>query len=332
MKEEDDAKKPKPPTQSDGGIEIDWDELNPEAPTARRNLGPLPNDASPDERPTAVPPESYHNFASRLMAGMLTTEEEKRALSTPNLPKIDAATLSDRVSAFMNAEEASIPVLGERLPSGSFDIALDMVGTEASTIPFCGDNAIVTRPAVPQEPSSARDDQSLDFAELSPESDFAAPCTSLKLSSVEPENGTALDLVALHSPPSKKREAQQLIDLRDRYAVGDFSGALGVAEAILEQDPANAEVARYAESCRDILMQMYTARLGSTRVVPRVVLAPERIRWLTLDHRAGFLLSCIDGCSTVEEILDVSGMPALDSLRILCDMLHQEIINVSPRR
>jgi hypothetical protein len=71
---------------------------------------------------------------------------------------------------------------------------------------------------------------------------------------------------------------------------------------------------------------MYTARLGSVSLVPKIVLPPERIKWLTLDHRTGFLLSCIDGRSSVEEILDVSGMPALDSLRILCDLLQQQII------
>ena len=46
----------------------------------------------------------------------------------------------------------------------------------------------------------------------------------------------------------------------------------------------------------------------------------DEIRWLSLDHRAGFLLSCVDGRMTVEELIDVSCMSELDALRILCDL------------
>ena len=47
---------------------------------------------------------------------------------------------------------------------------------------------------------------------------------------------------------------------------------------------------------------------------------------LTLDHRAGFMLSHVDGVSTFEEILDVSGMPTLEALRIIVELLEQKVI------
>ena len=43
--------------------------------------------------------------------------------------------------------------------------------------------------------------------------------------------------------------------------------------------------------------------------VPVVMVAREQLRWLSIDHRAGFLLSHVDGVSSLEMILDVSGMP-----------------------
>jgi hypothetical protein len=52
------------------------------------------------------------------------------------------------------------------------------------------------------------------------------------------------------------------------------------------------------------------------------------VRWLSLDHRAGFVLSCVDGYSSIDEILDVSGMPPLDALRVLYELLQQRIIAV----
>jgi len=142
----------------------------------------------------------------------------------------------------------------------------------------------------------------------------------------------ALDLVAARATPLAPRSDDPMVELRDRYAVGDFTGAMTIAEAVLADDPSNAEVLRYMESCRDILLQMYKARLGSLDRIPRIALPAEELRWLTLDHRSGFLLSCIDGTSTIEDILDVSGMPPLDTLRILYTLMQQQIIELAPDR
>jgi len=71
---------------------------------------------------------------------------------------------------------------------------------------------------------------------------------------------------------------------------------------------------------------MYTARIGPLDKVPVVMVPRAQLRWLTIDHRAGFVLSHIDGTSNLEQILDVSGMPPLDSLRILYELVQQRII------
>jgi hypothetical protein len=146
------------------------------------------------------------------------------------------------------------------------------------------------------------------------------------------DGGGALDLVGGSRSASTPPSNDPMVEMRDRYAVGDFTGALAMAEKHLAEEPSNAEANRYMVSCRDILTQMYTARLGSTAQVPKVVLAGDQIRWLTLDHRSGFLLSCIDGVSSVEEILDVSGMQPLDALRILCELMQQGVIEMRPRK
>lgn len=146
----------------------------------------------------------------------------------------------------------------------------------------------------------------------------------------EPES-EALDLVgryapSLGPPDEPPRVADPLSELRERYALGDFSGALTIAESLLEDDRGNADVQRYAESCRDVLKQMYMARLGALDQIPLVAVPAEQLRWLTLDHRAGFLLSHVDGVSTLEEILDISGMPHLEAMRIIYELLQQRVI------
>lgn len=164
---------------------------------------------------------------------------------------------------------------------------------------------------------------------------FDAPRISdpaLSLDLPEPESSEALDLVVGRTPASSiapseaSRAPDPLGELRERYALGDFSGALTIAEGILEDSPDNADVQRYAESCRDVLMQMYAARLGSLDQIPTVSVPQEQLRWLTLDHRAGFLLSHVDGVSSLEEILDISGMPHLEAMRIIYDLLQQRVI------
>jgi hypothetical protein len=116
-------------------------------------------------------------------------------------------------------------------------------------------------------------------------------------------------------------------EMRDRFSLGDYTGALVLADGLLEDDPANVEVKECAENCRQVLRQMYTARIGPLDRVPVVTVARDQLRWLSIDHRAGFVLSHIDGISSLEMILDVSGMPLLDALRILCELAQQRIIS-----
>jgi hypothetical protein len=116
--------------------------------------------------------------------------------------------------------------------------------------------------------------------------------------------------------------------IQDRFALGDYSGALVLAEALLDEDPGNASAERYADSCREMLRGMYLSRIGEGTFVPRIVMGQDQLRWLTLDHRAGFLLSCVDGTSSVDEILDVCGMAPLDALRTMYELKQQGAIAV----
>ena len=114
--------------------------------------------------------------------------------------------------------------------------------------------------------------------------------------------------------------------MRERFSLGDYTGALEMSELILTSDPGNLEAAECGENCRSVLESMYAARLGPLERIPMVVLPRAQMRWLSMDHRAGFILSLIDGSSSVEMILDVSGMPKLDALRILLELVQQKIV------
>lgn len=152
---------------------------------------------------------------------------------------------------------------------------------------------------------------------------------------VEAYRGTAQSAphiaAARHAPSSVIPEgppSTTIPDMQDRYAVGDFTGALVVAESILDTNPDDEDAKRYAQSCREVLTQMYAARIGPMDQVAVVAVPPDQITWLSLDHRAGFLLSLIDGVSSIEEILDISGMTRLDALRIMYTLVQQNVITL----
>ena len=114
--------------------------------------------------------------------------------------------------------------------------------------------------------------------------------------------------------------------MKDKFAMGDFSGALKLAEAYLQESPSDVEAVSLAAKCREVLEDMYASRISGMQQVPAIVMTSDQIRWLSLDHRAGFLLSMIDGMSSLDDLLDVSGMQRLDALRIVCTLLDQKVI------
>jgi hypothetical protein len=197
-----------------------------------------------------------------------------------------------------------------------------------------------TRPGRPRGPLGVQP-TGLELADVSPEPPPATSRSphSLDLGRDPRDPVLELDLhevarsgppppVLMPSPPASPRDAE-ITEMKDRYAMGDFTGALVVAEGLLEANADDLDAQRYAQSCRDVLTQMYSARIGSLTQRVSVAVPGDQIRWLSLDHRAGFVLSLIDGSSTVEELLDISGMNRLDALRIIYTLFDQRVIALS---
>jgi hypothetical protein len=69
------------------------------------------------------------------------------------------------------------------------------------------------------------------------------------------------------------------------------------------------------------------AWLGSVSGPPSVAMASDAIRSLPLDHRAGFVLSLIDGCTDVDTLIELSSMPRVDALRIVRELFEAAVIS-----
>lgn len=168
----------------------------------------------------------------------------------------------------------------------------------------------------------------------------------------------ALSLVSERSRPPSTPGIDLGSEMSDRYALGDFTGALRVAELLLGRNPDDVRAQKCAESSRERLIQLYSARLRGPAAgssggsapgspageaaggeggghdpvgdrVPRVRVPDHEIRWLGLDHRQGFLLSRLDGASTIEDLVDLSGMTRLEVLRTLVELVEAGAIELS---
>jgi hypothetical protein len=112
------------------------------------------------------------------------------------------------------------------------------------------------------------------------------------------------------------------------YALGDFSGALALAEVALRHNAQDPIALRYAEDSRRVLLKMCEARLSPLARRAELIVGDEQLRWLALDHREGFLLSLVDGHSNLEELVDISGMDRLEVLRSFSAFVDRGIVSL----
>ena len=141
-----------------------------------------------------------------------------------------------------------------------------------------------------------------------------------------PGEGPVIEIIqgntSAGAPADPLDEARMLLD------VGDEAAALAIVDAMLRRTPSNAPARQIAEECERALTAKYTTRLGSLGRVPRLAVSVDKLVSLALDHRAGFLISFVDGMSNITTILDMSGMPASEVLGTLVDLAERGIITL----
>jgi hypothetical protein len=63
--------------------------------------------------------------------------------------------------------------------------------------------------------------------------------------------------------------------------------------------------------------------------IPALAIERAQLMRLHLDHHAGFLLSLVDGRTTVETLLDLSGMQTDETLRLLDELIGQGVVTLT---
>ena len=119
-----------------------------------------------------------------------------------------------------------------------------------------------------------------------------------------------------------EREVTRLLEeARNLLGNDDLEGALSLFRAAANRDPDRFEVESYIDMVRGRLVQRYRDRVGDTGAAPRMVIDPSEITAFDLPTDVGFMLSLVDGKTSIDELIALSGMDAFEALRILDELV-----------
>ena len=119
-------------------------------------------------------------------------------------------------------------------------------------------------------------------------------------------------------------EAGLLRKMLGAHADEDYRAALDLATFVLSLNPRQAIAAACANECRAALEEELSSRL---RGVPRVLHVAEDA---PIDHRAGFVLSRIDGMTSIDDLVDLCGMTRLELLMVLDRLVAAGTVLIEP--
>ena len=155
---------------------------------------------------------------------------------------------------------------------------------------------------------------------------------------LDPQNAEALDYVRtadrrkVPRPPKQGRSARvvaaALQECRALMGGGDYKGALELLRSIKGPESVSIEFEATVELVRSLLFRSYSERIGDLDSVPVIKSESGALSKFNLPTDAGFLLSVVDGMTTVADLISVSGMDTFEALYILGSLMDAGIVEM----
>jgi len=124
-----------------------------------------------------------------------------------------------------------------------------------------------------------------------------------------------------------RRRITALLERASDWARGsDLERAVTAVDLALSEDPNSALAQKLIHRNRDAIMNTFQAFLGDLQRTPALARPLHELGSAPISPRAAFLLSRVDGTLSLDEILDVSGMPRLEAYRYLCQLFLRGIL------
>ena len=119
-----------------------------------------------------------------------------------------------------------------------------------------------------------------------------------------------------------------LKDAHEALRREDLEGALDLFQMAAQLEPERFEIEGYVDLVRSQLLKRYRERIGDLQVVPRLLVGGGEVRRFNLAPEAGFMLSLVDGSTSFENLVSLSGMAAFEAFRNLSALLEAGILGV----
>ncbi len=114
--------------------------------------------------------------------------------------------------------------------------------------------------------------------------------------------------------------------MRRAFGARDYARAVDLGDRFLERNPEHAAARLFVQECRTILEGRLAKELAPLDRIVSLLVPLHPLMSADLDHRAGFLLSRVDGLTTIEDLIDLAGMPRADAMRIILDCVERGLI------
>jgi len=169
-----------------------------------------------------------------------------------------------------------------------------------------------------------------DFVATAEEAALAAappprPRTAAAAREIEVPEHAAAEL----SPDEGEATLDELVSEGQRLVrEEELEAGLDLLEAVARRDPKRLEVHGHIESVRSRLVKRYRDRMGALDGVPRLSLGLSDVMKFNLPAHAGFMLSLIDGDTSLGDIVSLSGMDSFEALRVLNDLIEAGIVSL----
>jgi hypothetical protein len=107
---------------------------------------------------------------------------------------------------------------------------------------------------------------------------------------------------------------------------GRYDEAIQLAQAMLRDRPDDVECLAIVGESRKALEDLHAFSTASRFRIPKLVKPLNEVMGLPLDHRAGFVLSLIDGGSTVDQIASMCPMPHHETVEVIFALVRLEAV------
>ncbi|MCW5808625.1 MAG: hypothetical protein KIT31_40115, partial [Deltaproteobacteria bacterium] len=123
-----------------------------------------------------------------------------------------------------------------------------------------------------------------------------------------------------------RRRITALFERAVEWSKTELDRAVAAIELALGEDPSSALAQKLIHRNRDTMQLVFQSFLGDLERTPMLARPLHELARAPISPRAAFLLSRVDGTLSLDEILDVSGMPRLEAYRYLCQLFLRGIL------